>query len=392
MALIPWDDATPTDYVDVEVHVREWTPEGYPAMLSVPFVGTFADTLPEPPLRDLHGVETVAPSFGEPPARLYGRQLFEWLFGGRLREGFLKARQLAADSPCTRWRFRVRLGDWEPGSLAALRWEALLYQKDDWRLGLETAFARSRSPGGFSTTLVTDRPLRLWGATTSAATAAGLPADPLGGLLPVFRRNVTRPLGDLVLAEFVHSRLTFAQFEQARGGARKHCVVLGAPVGMDAGAPVVWFDAESAGAAPVSWDQVTEAVCGPIPPELVVVVGPPVGPGWDAVRPPRLAPALHARGVKAVVEVVAPLTAEAITAFAEAVFGRLLHCGMLDEAVAIGRRALDALDPAGWGWTVPVLSLQSSADYQFFHLLPENVEAELFRLREHPVRSRQNPA
>src|SRR5262249_49939875 len=112
MSVVPWTDAT-TEYVDLELHIRDLTPLGYPARLSVSTLGTFTDTLAPPPPRGLRVAAQTNPVDGKLPFQWYGQRLFEWVFGGGLRSGFQHARLLIADS-AKRWRFRLRLGDSNP--------------------------------------------------------------------------------------------------------------------------------------------------------------------------------------------------------------------------------------------------------------------------------------
>jgi hypothetical protein len=392
MTVSDWNDGRGTEFIDIELHIRERTAYGYPAALSVPFVETFSEVLPEPPIRELQSVDSSAPSFGESAPALYGRLLFEWLFVGRLREGFLKSRQLVADSPCTRWRFRVRLSDragtkeanslarrrWEADPLTALRWEALRYQKDGWWLGMETAFGRSRAAGGLTPLLVNDRPIQLFAATTSGANRPGVPVGPLSDILPSFNHHVMRPLGNLVETNFVHPPLSFDQLRDAYHESEPHCLVLCGAIDVDGTESAMWFDDGPNNVTAVPWKQVVSALCRSKPPQLVILMGPLYG----SETAPSLAPELHdSMGVRSVVQVTGCLDNSGFKTFGEKFLKRLLKTGAVDEAVAFARRALHDADPNGWGWTVPILSLQTSSDGQLFYLLPENVESELGQLR-----------
>lgn len=372
----PWDEKATTEYMEVELQLREATPHGCVAALSVSSLGSWARLLPEPPLRDLADAAAGAElfGFGQSPTQFYGRQLFDWVFDGSFREGFIKARQAIAEWPCTRLRVHVRCGAKVSPKYADLRWETLLYQKDDWRAGLETAFARTLSTPGVPLALVAERPIQLF----AAARPADPGSDPLGDLWSVFTHHTTRPLDNLLAFRTAPTPLTFVAFESGCAAGRNHCVVLFAPFSdVSAEQPQVWFDSPAGGIDPVAWDRVADAICGKRPPEMVAVLGPRVGVVDAAAPGPRLAAALHDRGVRAVLEVVGPLAAAELRTFADAFFGRLLITGALDEAVTLGRRALFQAAPDSWAWVLPILSLRSSPDGQLFYLLPEGLERTL---------------
>lgn len=382
MPVTSWSNDCNTEYIDVELHLRERTPLGYPATLSIPFLDSFREILPDPPIRELQAVDATALNFGESAAALYGRLLFEWLFVGRLREGFLRSRQLLMDSSSARWRFRVRLpdrtGNWDRDPLFGLRWETLRYQKDGWWLSMETAFARARaSSGNLAPVLVNERPIRLFVAATSGGAGGRIPSEPLGEILPAFDHNVARPLGKLVKSNFIHPPLTFSQLQMAYGDAQPHCLVLCGAFDVAAGESAMWFDFGTSSTERVVWRQVVEMACQSTPPELVVLMGPLHGAESAAA----LAGELHAMGVRAIVQATSPLDNQGFKTFGATFLERLLRSGTIDEAVTFARRALYEVDRQGWGWTAPILSLQTSADAQLFHLLPASVEAELFMLR-----------
>ena len=382
MSLTDWDQTVPTQYFNIEVHLRRDTRGKFVGEINLPFSEVnFLRVLPEPPYGELEEVGRAASHFGEPAVQMYGRRLFEWLFDEGLRESFQKARIMVYDSSRTRLRLHIRLGENLPEQLHTLRWESMHYKKDEWWLGLETAFARTNAAPGFSSSLLTDRPLRLMAAATTATNELGQQTLHLNSVLSTFKKTIFRPLGELIIQQFAYPPLTFQQLTEFFEGSREdgyHFAVLCGRVGAEGGQPFFWFDTEKGKSTAVGWNDVLDVIEKPGAPVLILILAQPSGTNWDPTRlPSRLAPDCIKRGTRGVLEVVGPMSDEDFRRFGEAFFNRFLQTGALDDAVAAGRRALFTANPRGWEWTYPVLTLHSSDDAQQFYLLPDSLESTL---------------
>ncbi|MFI5454059.1 MAG: hypothetical protein ACHRXM_01270 [Isosphaerales bacterium] len=381
MALTDWNQTAPTEYLNIEVHLRRDTRGNLVGEINLPLGENFRRVLPEPPYGELVEVGRAAFHFGEPAVQMYGRRLFEWLFGEGLREGFQKVRMMVADSSRSRWRLHIRLGQGLPEQLHALRWESMHYTKDEWWLGLETAFARTSAASGFGSSLLTDRPFRLMAAATTATNQVEQPALHLNSLLSTFNKTIFRPLGQLITQRFAYPPLTFRQLTEFFEGSKDdgcHFAVICGRVGAENGRPFFWFDTEAGESTPVDWNDVVDVIDKPRAPALILILAQPSGTSWDPTRLPlRLAPDCIKRGTRGVLEVVGPMSDEDFRTFGEAFFTRFLQTGAVDDAVAAGRRELFTANPHGWEWTYPVLTLHSSDDAQQFYLLPESLESML---------------
>jgi hypothetical protein len=248
-------------------------------------------------------------------------------------------------------------------------------------MACETAFARTKAAPALSRPLLMNRPFTLLAAATSATSPSQRQEVRHVDVLSGFKRNVIRPLGDLIDARFVYPPLTPGQFRDVVGEGSWNFTVLCGPIGGNPPAPVLWFDGSAGKGEPVSWSEVAHTVCKDSPPALLVVLAHPYqGDRSPAQASPNLAGEFLAAGVRAIVEFFGPVDGDHFRVFGEAFFSRFLQTGSVDEAVAAGRRRLWSEKPEPWIWTYPVLTLYSSSDSQQFFLLPSDLERDLSEL------------
>lgn len=349
-------------FLDFAVRIKKTPLSGIIAEAGLSVGGLLATRqLEPPPIAELEEADLVAQNFGEPGAIWYGRRLFEWLFDEDLRDAFLRARQLAPDDAGER-RLRTRIFI-DPGlpALHKMRWETLLYRKDDWLWSTQTAFARAAEQQEAAPRFVTERPLRVLAAATIPQDRHGFGGWDVEALTELFDREIKRPLGALFhVTSPPVGPLTFERFAEAIGRADKlHLIILLAQAEPGEDAPQLIFVDASGRPVPVSWSQVAQLI-GKRPPVFVALVLPTVAASWDPARPPPLyAEKLLASGCRAILELHGPITQPQGMVFLREFLPTLARTGMLDVSVARARGALRASESQrGWGWTFPILSLR----------------------------------
>jgi hypothetical protein len=301
--------------------------------------------------------------------RVYGEMLHTWLFQGRIREAFERARwstpsrsSFAAISAEGGIRFLVALAEDLPPEIIRVRWEALHVPDGYLPLSMSTAFSRLIRVRAHPSPPLSPTPLRM---LQIIANPTGLGAYGLQELdSPVwnFMDSVTkRPWGQSMEL----SRLGPAPtLDQVRATLQKsyHVVYVAAHV---------LFDEKGTGL--ILANNTGQAMLVPVeamidhfvptdqPAPSLVFLATPAPSSTSGGQPWfGLVSRLLRAGVRFVITLHGPLEPWRLAQFNESFFNSLLQTDLIDVAMATARFGM--LEPdrlSSWEWTYPVLTLRT---------------------------------
>jgi hypothetical protein len=356
-------------FVELELKIYRSVYEGIVADLRLPWGELLSQRLEDPPIVYLSeaarssasvwagtGQLNASPDYVPArkaaeqinPVAYYGDTLAEWLFQGKMSEGFRQARLLAGNGPQGRG-IRVRVGFGAGAeSLLSLRWECLYDKFARKFLALDGGVHRFCSdfpvvwpeigwPLQMFTVCLSSAAVSTESSNRFAEAVATL-GDPTNGLVVQNRRAVVSDLKWLgkTLAEV----------------GPFHGLALWCSTVRDDETLAVQLDTKL-----VPWRDVAAVLTSaPISvPGLVFLMAPALGEP-DTLPPLVIqVPPLLEGGVRAVVATLSDLPTEACLQFTRTFFQEMAASGQIDRAVIAGRRALATKGQDRWDWVAPVL-------------------------------------
>lgn len=361
-----------TAFDDLEIRIFSKSADGYPAEIRL------VDSLVRDTLSPRR-IESFGRLSSHSEPRVYGIQLFDWLFRGKLRDA-LRHAQLLADVPSrqsnassTIGSGHIRLRLWlDPQSpeLHRPRWEGLYDPDVNEPLSLSMAFSRfmiTQLPRGG---IVWDRPLRMLLVTANLDDVEGLDRYQLGQIDASLERRIlkeaTRPLGQFLHLDRMQGNATLEKIGRSEQEGYHIFHLVAHAVFLDERGYLVLTDDEGR-ADLVPFEAVVDTIAhSSSPPYLVFLAVPLRSREQSGGTLVNLAPMLIEAGAQAVVAVQGPIDAESLQHFTERFYASLTQGGAIDVAVAYARSAI--YDPKRWEWTYPVLYMRTP-DAQLFQPL-----------------------
>lgn len=365
-------------YVDIEVkiidnHARQkmYSQVGSSGPISLKIRAADREEVVESPapldLEKLYYAAKAPDYWSHDLAAFYGGLLYEWMFGGRLREELLIARSIAR-STNRLIRFCLTIEE-SLGQYCGLRWESLFSKKDEEFLSQSMIFARVRHGRSRQAWPVVERPLRLRAIVANPLGMSALPQDELQRLEESLMRGVHQSKG------MVTPHFSF-DWKETQVPRSPHIVVLlgRAAIGNE---PLGFAMSDAAGESTVPLRDVAERIISrESPPFLVVLATPSLGNPREATSFQSFADELIDRDVQAVLAVQGPMAMDRLAEFGGELLEAIIRNGEIDSAVRTARNKFTGQARGEWDWTFPVLTLRSPSA-RLFQPLSESLEAAL---------------
>lgn len=302
-------------------------------------------------------------------ASFYGSLLYEWLFGGRLREELLAARSFA-QSLGRPIRFRLTI-DESLGIIRGLRWESLFSKKDEEFLSQSMIFSRVKHGRSRQSWPVVERPLRLRTIIANRSGSPTLPPNDLQRLEESLTRNVRLTKGELLTTQ-----LSSYDSPEPENQRPAHIVALvgRAELGSDQQQLTIQG---ILGDSTIPLREVAERlVPREKPPFMVFLATPTLGDPRASTSFVSLAEEFINREVQAVIAVQGPMALDRLAEFSGAFLDAVSRNGEIDSAVRVARSRFAGAHRGEWDWTFPVLTLRSP-NARLYQPLSEAFEAAL---------------